>query len=271
MQKLTSAAKRIAALSLCTVLLFCLFGCGKKDAAQGGGKTQLGTTAAAPADDESSRSDKDLLDAIYRQNRLDALLLNHRNVQRTTVCYDTSGKKVFTSNVFGDRGQYAYSDSEGNITVIEKGTQVGYDAQKKQVYRTAFAGGAYQKYADSNRNHIIFTGYSGENVITSAINNDDSEWVITTKIPMSSIDQNASVYSPGVTFAKDDTCTIEYHVTPYLYEIRKMRITVVRANAEKSVRLMDTSISYDGARYSLPSWLQERLNSGRGVVSRYVR
>ena len=88
---------------------------------------------------------------------------------------------------------------------------------------------------------------------------------------MSSIDQNASVYSPGVTFSKDDTCTIEYHVTPYLYEIRKMRITVVRANAEKSVRLMDTSISYDGARYSLPSWLQERLNSGRGVVTRYVR
>ena len=66
MQKLTSAAKRIAALSLCAVLLFCLFGCGKKDAAQGGGKTQPGTTAAAPADDESSRSDKDLLDAIYR-------------------------------------------------------------------------------------------------------------------------------------------------------------------------------------------------------------
>lgn len=259
------------AVFLCLVLAVSLFGCeknkpdGERDRA--GASTTSVSEQLNQQENAASSSEKQLLNAIYRQNRLDAILLNHKNVQRKTVCMNTSGKEVFTAEVYGDRQQYAYHDSKGNISVIRDGSEYGYDADKGRPYMISFYNNSYQNYANNNRNHILYTGYSGEAVI-GAYNVGD-EYVVRTKVPMSSIDQSVSDFNPGETFSQNDTCIIEYHMIPYLYEITSMDIRIVRNNGD-SVNLMQTTVTYDGSAYRAPSSLMRQLR-GSGVEQRVIK
>lgn len=257
------------ALLLCLTFFLALTGCGKKNT-EASDKT-IPTTAVSenlPADTSESTSEKLLLDAIYRQNRLDALMLNHKSVQRSTVCMNTEGEQVFTAQVYGDRDTYAYQDSSGNISVIANGSEYGYDAEKGKPYMTSFYNNSYAGYANSNRNHVLFTGYNGETVIGAY--SLDNESVVKTKVPMSEIDQSDSDFSTGETFTDNDTCIIEYHMIPYLYEIVDMQIYIIRADGSR-VDLIRSKVTYDGPKYQAPSDLMARLKSGSGVDQRVVK
>lgn len=262
--------RSFGAVFLCLVLIFALFGCGKKESDGDRDRGTASTTSVSEQltqQDGSTSSEDRLIEAIYRQNRLDAILLNHKNVQRKTVCYNKAGQEVFTAEVYGDRQQYAYHDSQGNVSVIRDGSEYGYDANKKKPYMISFYNNSYQDYANNNRNHILYTGYSGEAVI-GAYNVGD-EYVVRTKVPMSSIDQTVGDFNPDQTFSPNDTCIIEYHMIPYLYEITGMDIRIVRNNGE-SVNLMKTTVTYDGASYQTPSTLRRQLQ-GRGVEQRVIK
>lgn len=260
--------RRLIAVVLCLVLAATLFGCGKKESDKDrAGASTTSVSEQLNQQDSASSSERQLLDAIYRQNRLDAILLNHKNVQRKTVCMNTAGKEVFTAEVYGDRQQYAYHDSKGNISVIRDGSEYGYDADKGKPYMISFYNNSYQSYANNNRNHILYTGYAGEAVI-GAYNVGD-EYVVRTKVPMSSIDQSVGDFNPGETFSSNDTCIIEYHMIPYLYEITSMAIHIVRNNGD-TVNLMETTVTYDGSSYRIPSSLRRALQ-GRGVEQRVIK
>lgn len=264
------SCRGLVAVFLCLVLAVSLVGCGKKESDRDKVSDGASTTAVSEQlnqEESDSSSEKQLLDAIYRQNRLDAILLNHKNVQRKTVCLNTAGKEVFTAEVYGDRQQYAYHDSKGNVSVIRDGSEYGFDADKDRPYMISFYNNSYQNYANNNRNHILYTGYTGEAVI-GAYNVGD-EYVVRTKVPMSSIDQSVSDYNPGETFSSNDTCIIEYHMIPYLYEITGMDIHIVRNNGE-TVDLMRTTVTYDGAPYRISSTLRRQLQ-GRGVEQRVIK
>ncbi len=252
--------RAVLAVVLCMLLITPLAGCGNKsDTASTTAVTKAPTSDVFPAEDESAQYS--LLDAIYKQNRLDALLLNHKNVERKTVCKDEMGSEVFTATVYGDTNQYAYRDSSGNISVLKNGKESGYDASDKVPYDKTFVHTSYSSYAKDIRNHIIFTGYESESVISATMSK--TEAVVQTKIPMSSIDQTAG-YKPGFTFSTDDTCIIEYHMIPYLYEITSMSLYVVRNSGER-VDLMEITISYDVPTYQMPGWLTSKLSGNSGV------
>lgn len=263
------ALRAALAAVLCLLLLLSLAGCGGKEDKRD--TAPLSTTRVSEElnhHSEENTSEEMLLDAIYRQNRLDALLLNHRSVQRRTVCMDISGNEVFSATVYGDSRQYAYRDSKGNISVVASGSEVGKDASKNRPYMTSFYNNSYRNYAANIRNHIIFTGYDGEFIISAST--EDKEFIVKTKVPMSSIDQSASDFNPGETFSAKDTCIIEYHMIPYLYEITSMDVFIVRSNGT-TVNLMQTKITYDVPSYHLPASLRARLQEGKGVEQRTVK
>lgn len=195
---------------------------------------------------------KNLMEAIYRSNRLDELLLDYDSVEQDTDFFDKEGKKIYDFYSYGDKNIFFLEDNLGFRVVFFDGKRYRYSNDSSNPSIDMIESDNINDIYSKTKNNMIFTPIKKEEIIGAAQNGN--EYLVTTRIPADILAKELMNSEKRKVFTKyveslepEDSCIVEYHLTPFLYEIVKRDIYIVKKNGERYL-FLKTKVNHNVSR-----------------------